>query len=75
MNKKEVIEELKNKMPTFNGTDEEIEIKTALYLYIEVAKLKEFDERYFWGNQKARDIAYKQSIADSKNMDEVIKKR
>lgn len=59
MNKKEVIEELKNKMPTFNGTDEEIEIKTALYLYIEVAKLKEFDERYFWGNQKARDIAYK----------------
>lgn len=75
MNKKEVIEELKKEMPTFTGTDEEIEIKTALYLYTKVAKLKEFDERYFWGNQKARDIAYKQSIADSKNMDEVIKKR
>ena len=52
MNKKELIEELKNKMPTFTGTDEEIEIKTALYLYVEVAKLKEFDEKYYWGNQK-----------------------
>lgn len=75
MNKKELIEELKNKMPTFTGTDEEIEIKTALYLYVEVAKLKEFDEKYYWGNQKARDIAYKQSIEDSKNIEQITKKR
>lgn len=46
MNQKEIIEELKENMPKFNGNQEEVEIKTALYLYIELAKKKTFDERY-----------------------------
>lgn len=75
MNQKEIIEELKENMPKFNGNQEEVEIKTALYLYIELAKKKTFDERYYWGNQKIRNLAYKESVQDSKSTDKMIKKR
>ena len=34
MNKKELIEELKQNIPDFTGTEEEKELKTALYVLI-----------------------------------------
>ena len=53
MNKKELIEELKQNVPDFTGTEEEKELKTALYVYVELAKRKVFDTR-FYGNIKQR---------------------
>lgn len=40
MKKKEMVEYLKQNMPEFEGTEEEKEIKTALYIYIELGKMK-----------------------------------
>ena len=54
MNKKELIEELKQNIPDFTGTEEEKELKTALYVYVELAKRKVFDTR-FYGNIKQRE--------------------
>ena len=45
MNRKEIIEKLKKEMPEFKGTEEEKEIKKALYIYIELGKIKSFDEK------------------------------
>lgn len=74
MNKKELIEELKQNMPNFTGTDEEKELKTALYVYVELAKRKVFDTR-FYGNIKQRERAVKESMFNSTNIDEAVKKR
>lgn len=52
MTKNELVEKFKREMPEFEGTEEEKEIKTALYIYIELGKMKSFDERYFFGNSK-----------------------
>lgn len=54
MTKKEIVEYLKQNMPSFQGTEEEIEIKTALYIYVELGKMKSFDERYYYGNSKTQ---------------------
>ena len=74
MNKKELVEELKQNIPDFTGTEEEKELKTALYVYVELAKRKVFDTR-FYGNIKQREKAVRESIANSTNIDESVKKR
>lgn len=75
MTKKEMVEKLKKEMPNFQGTKEEVEMKTALYIYIELAKEKAFDERYFFGNSKLSKKAYQESVQDAKKPDEVANKR
>ena len=75
MNKKELVEKFKNEMPEFSGTDEEKEIKTALYIYLELAKSKSFDERYFFGNSKLVRQSEREAILDSKNPDKIAKKK
>ena len=44
MTRRETIEQLKQNMPEFTGTEEEIELKKALYIYVELGKIKSFDE-------------------------------
>lgn len=75
MNKKELVEKLKKEMPEFTGTDEEKEIKTALYIYLELAKNKSFDERYFFGSSRMIRQAEREAILASKNPDEIAKKK
>ena len=45
MTKKELVEQFKQNMPNFTGTEQEKQIKTALYIYIELGKKKCFDEK------------------------------
>ena len=75
MNKKELVEELKRKMPVFSGTDEEKEIKTALYIYIELGKMKEFDESYYFGNSKDIRRVMNEAVRNSEKPDNIAKKR
>lgn len=75
MNKKELVEELKRKMPVFSGTDEEKEIKTALYIYIELGRMKEFDESYYFGNSKDIRRVMSDAVRNSENPDKISKKR
>ena len=58
MNQKEMIEQFKANIPEFSGTDEEIEIKKALYLYINLGKIKSFDEKYYYGNSETQKNIY-----------------
>ena len=75
MTKKELVEKFKNEMPEFSGTEEEKEIKTALYIYIELGKMKSSDERYYFGNSKMVRQAEKEALSDSSNPDKIAGKR
>ena len=52
MTKKEIVQYLKQNMPTFTGNKIEKEKKMAMYIYLELGKMKAFDEKYFFGNNK-----------------------
>lgn len=69
----EVIEELRKGMPCFLGTDEEQEIKKALYIYIELGKRKSFDEKYYFGNSKSKNKIYK--LANDSRRNQNLKNR
>lgn len=75
MTKKEIVEYLKQNMPGFQGTEEEIEIKTALYIYVELGKMKSFDERYYYGNSETKRKIYKLAEKQQKNVDEIASQR
>ena len=69
MMSKELIERIRSKVPKsiYKGNAEDIEIKIALYVYIELAKSKSFDERYYLGNDKLAKRIVKQAYEDSKD--------
>lgn len=75
MTKKELVEKFRREMPEFTGTEEEKEIKTALYIYIELGKMKSFDEHYYFGNSGIVRRAEREAIVDSKNPDKIAEKR
>lgn len=75
MTKKEIVEKFKKEMPEFTGKDEEIEIKKSLYIYIELAKMKSFDERFFFGNILSLCRTMSESKKERKDLDKVADKR
>lgn len=75
MNKKQLAEKLKQNMPEFEGAEEEKELKKALYIYIELGKIKAFDENYFFGNSKTRKKIYRLAQSIKHRPDEIAKKR
>lgn len=75
MTKKELVEKFRREMPEFTGTEEEVEIKRALYVYIQLAKMKSFDEKFFFGNILLLNKTLTQSRKDKKNLDKVANKK
>lgn len=75
MNRKEIIEKLKQNMPDFQGNEEEIEIKKALYIYVELGKTKSFDERYYFGNTQTRRKIYQLAQSQKGKIDEIARGR
>ncbi len=77
MTAKEMMDKIIDGIPesVYTGTPEEIEIKLALYVYIQLGKMKSIDEKIYWANG---NIAYKlvqQSREDSKDIEKLAKKR
>ena len=75
MTKNELVEHFKQNMPTFTGTEQEIEIKKALYIYVELGKMKSFDEKYYFGNSSMKKKMKRLNDLKTKNIDEIAKKR
>lgn len=75
MSKRELVEYLKQNMPKFQGTEEEIEIKTALYIYIELGKKKSFDEQYYFGNSETKRKIYDLAQRQERDVDKTASKR
>lgn len=75
MNRKEMIEKLKENMPDFQGSEEEAEIKKALYIYVELGKLKSFDERYYFGNSQTKRKIYQLAQSQKNRIDEIARER
>ena len=75
MIKNEIVEKIKQNMPNFSGTEEEKEIKTALYIYVELGKIKSFDETYYFGNSATQKKIYSLAKAEEKNADQLAKKK
>lgn len=75
MNKKELVEYLRQNMPKFQGTEEEREIKTALYIYVELGKIKSFDEQYFFGNSETRRKIYDLAQRQERDIDKTANQR
>ncbi len=78
MNKeiKKLVKELKSNMPEFTGSSEEKEIKTALYLYVELGKRKAFEPKHYWADKEEvkRAIEIKEQ-RDSQDINSVAKRR
>lgn len=75
MTKSELVEYFKQNMPTFTGTEKEIEVKKALYIYVELGKMKSFDEKYYFGNNKTRQKLQRIHNGRTNNIDEIAQKR
>ncbi len=75
MDLRKITEQFKENMPEFSGTEEEKEIKKALYLYIELGKIKSFDERYYYGSSETQRKIYALAKRQERNPNEVIKQR
>ncbi len=75
MTKKEIVQYLKQNMPTFTGNKIEKEKKMAMYIYLELGKMKAFDEKYFFGNSKIKDKIYKMAKYAKYNVDSVAQKK
>lgn len=75
MNKREMIQYLKQNMPDFQGNDEEIEVKTALYIYVELGKIKSFNEKYYFGNSQTQKKIYRLAERQSREVDEIAEKK
>lgn len=75
MKRKEMIEYLKQNMPDFEGNEEEVEIKTALYIYVELGKRKSFDEKYYFGNSQTRRKIYSMAERGERDVEEIAEKR
>lgn len=67
---KELCEKIKQEMPEFTGTKAEIEKKKAMFIYIYLGKRKVFDEHFFLGNQKTKELIHKKNRKI--NIDEII---
>lgn len=70
-----MIEQFKANIPEFSGTDEEIEVKKALYIYVNLGKEKSFDEKYYYGNSETQKKIYALAQRQEKNPDETAKHR
>ena len=75
MTKKEIVQYLKQNMPTFTGNKIEKEKKMAMYIYLELGKMKAFDEKYFFGNSKTKDKIYKMAKCAKYTVDSVAQKK
>lgn len=75
MKRKEIIEQLRQNMPNFLGNDEEVEIKKALYIYVELGKIKSFDENYYFGNSGTQRKIYALAERSKRNIEEIVGKR
>lgn len=69
-------EELRENMPEFSATGEEKEIKTALYLYVELGKRKSFDSKHYWADKdEIKRAIERKEIIDSRDINSVAKRR
>ena len=77
MTAKEMMDKIIDGIPesVYTGTQEEIEIKLALYVYTELGKLKSVDERIYWANGKIAYRIVQQSREDSKDINKLAGKR
>ncbi len=75
MTKKELVEYFKQNMPDFQGTEEEIEVKKALYIYVELGKMKSFDEKYYFGNAETKRKIYDLAEKQERNVDKIADQR
>lgn len=73
MSKKEIVEYLRQNMPNFQGTEEERQVKTALYIYVELGKIKSFDPKYYFGNSETRKKLY--NLAQKKDSNQIASKK
>lgn len=70
-----MIQYLKQNIPNLQGNDEEIEVKTVLYIYVELGKIKSFDEKYYFGNSQTQKKIYRLAERQSKKVDEIAEKK
>lgn len=71
--KNELLLGIKENMPEFLGDKAEIQKQIAMYIYLYLGKRKVFDERYFLGNQKYKDLMHKKN--KKLTIEEICKKR
>lgn len=75
MNTNQFIEQIRNTMPQFEGTDEEKELCTLFYIYWQVGIQKSFDERHFFGTREQKEKLYRLAELRKQHIDEISEKQ
>ncbi len=75
MTKKEIVEYIKQNMPNIQGSEEEKEVKTALYIYITLGKMKSFDEKYYYGNSETKKKIYRLAEKEKHSENAMVEKK
>lgn len=75
MNKKEIIEKIKQTMPNWDEKDADKQIKIALFIYLTLGKMKSFDEHYYFSNSDTRKKLYQLAREDSKKIEKVARNK
>ncbi len=77
MTAKEMINKIIEEMPesVYTGTEEEREIKLALYVYVQLGKMKSVDEKIYWAKGNTIYNMIKEAKKDSKDLERLAKKR
>ena len=70
MDKRELVEKIKEDIPKDLN-----EIELAKYIYIELAKIKSFDIKYFYGNNETKQKICKLAEQEKNNTDKIASKR
>lgn len=75
MNVNETVQYLRQHMPEFSGNDLEKKEKIAMYIYLELGKMKSFDEKYLFGDKKTKEKMRKLSKLKRHRIDDIAKNK
>ena len=75
MNTNQLIGQIRNTMPQFEGTEEEKELCTLFYIYWQIGMQKSFDERHFFGTREQKEKIYRLAERREQHIDEIAEKK
>ena len=75
MNTKQIIQYLRENMPNFSGNSVELQEKIAMYIYVELGKMKSFDEEYLFGDNQTREKIRKLNELHKYNINSISKNK
>ena len=72
---KELVEKLRREMPEFTGSKAEVEEQIAMYIYLQLGKMKVFDESFYLSDEETKNKIIKLNAKIKTSRNSLIKNR